>query len=316
MLSREERILSELIVSRGLVARESIEECAGNRDLSDPDVSLVDALVERGYLDRDHGDEVAAEACSLDRALAPEIPAAGRLGEFRLIREIGRGGMGIVYEAEQQSLERRVALKILPAGGALDERLVIRFLREARTAARLRHPGIVQIITSGSAEGLLYFAMELVEGHPLDDVIASGPLSPERAATIAAEVADALAHAHEAGLVHRDVKPGNLLIDETGRVKITDFGLVQESTGPRATLSQHVLGTPSYMSPEQASGERVDPRSDIYGLGAVLYAMLAGRPPYEGQVPAVVLGRLVSGPPPSLESARRDIPSDLVSRSP
>src|SRR2546426_5724562 len=161
MLSREDRILSELLVSRGLVGREELENCVRTLVTARPSRSLVDVLIDSGELERDEGERAAEEAQAIDRSLDRDLPAVGTLGEFRLIREIGRGGMGIVYEAEQESLARRVALKVLPAGAALDERLAIRFLREARAAGRLRHPGIIPVYTSGRAEGVLYFAMEL-----------------------------------------------------------------------------------------------------------------------------------------------------------
>ena len=158
MLSREDRILSELLVSRGLVSRDVLEVRA--RSVDKPSRSLVDVLVGSGDLDTHVGQEIAHEARDLDRSLEPAISGETKtLGEFRLVREIARGGMGIVYEAEQESLNRKVALKILPAGAALDERLAIRFLREATVVARLHHPGIVPVFASGRADGVLYFAM-------------------------------------------------------------------------------------------------------------------------------------------------------------
>jgi serine/threonine protein kinase len=310
MLSREDRILSEILVSRGLVARERIEACAEARGESVE--RLADALVSQGALGRSDAEQAAEEARSIEESLVPELPAGRRLGEFRLLRELGRGGMGIVYEAVQEPLGRRVALKVLPGGAALDERLAIRFLREARAAARLSHPGIVAVHTSGRAEGVLYFAMELIEGTTLAERIAAGPLEPREAARIAAAVARALEHAHAAGLVHRDVKPENVLLSPDGGAKIADFGLVLETSAGALTLSHTVLGTPSYVAPEQARGESVDARSDIYGLGAVLYAMLAGSPPFPGEVPSLVLARLLTGRPRALASVRPELPLRLV----
>ncbi len=220
--------------------------------------------------------------------------------------------MGIVYEAEQESLGRRVAVKVLPAGAALDERLAIRFLREARVTAQLQHPGIVPVFASGRAEGVLFFAMELVEGRSLAEVASEGPMQPERAARVVAQVAHALDHAHQADLIHRDIKPENILLTAGDRARLTDFGLVHENlTGP-FTLSRHVLGTPAYIAPQQALGEGVDRRSDIYGLGAVLYTLLSGQPPYAGEVPSVVLSHVLSGPPPRLGSLRAEIPPGLA----
>jgi len=312
MLSREERILSELLRSRGLLADEALARCAAVQASSSPGRSLAEILIEAGHLEPGEAARLAEEARALDNALTPEPPLGRRLDEFRLLREIGRGGMGIVYEAEQEPLGRLVALKLLPAGAAFDERLAIRFLRESRAAARLDHPGIVRVLTSGRAEGVLYFTMELVTGRSLAAILGDGVFDPERAAQITAEICSALAHAHDAGLVHRDVKPENILIGEDGRPRITDFGLVHELHGLPITMSHLALGTPAYVAPEQARGEAVDPRSDVYGLGAVLYAMLAGRPPYTGDVPALVISRMLGEDPAPLASLRPDVPPGLA----
>ena len=312
MLSREERILSELLLSKGLVTRDRLEACAQRREDGAGNASLAEILVDRGDLDAQDAKKASEEARALEASLAPDLPGEGRLGEFRLVREIGRGGMGIVYEAEQEPLGRRVALKVLPAGAALDERLSIRFLKEARAAARLDHPGIVQVFTSGRTQGVLYFAMELIEGRSLAGVVAGGPVDPDEAARIAAQVARALDHAHRSGFIHRDVKPENILLGPDGRPRVTDFGLVHDASAGTFTLSHHVLGTPAFIAPEQAIGDPVDPRSDIYGLGAVLYNLLTGRAPYAGELPSVVLGRvLTSGPEPIL-SLSPGLPPGLV----
>jgi len=312
MLSREERILSELLLSRGLVTRDRLEACARRREASTGTASLADFLVDGGDLDAQDAVKAAEEARALEASLAPDLLGESRLGEFRLVREIGRGGMGIVYEAEQEPLGRRVALKVLPAGAALDERLSIRFLKEARAAARLDHPGIVHVFTSGRAQGVLYFAMELIEGRSLAELVAGGPMDPDAAARIAAEVARALDHAHRSGLVHRDVKPENILLGPDGRARITDFGLVHEASAASFTLSHHVLGTPAFIAPEQAIGGPVDPRSDVYGLGAVLYNLLTGRAPYAGELPSVVLGRVLTSAPEPILSLAPDLPRALV----
>ena len=312
MLSREERILSELLVSRGIVSRDVLERCAASRDSMDPGVSLVDVLVESGRVDATSAACWIEEARAIDDALAPEIPDGKMLGEFRLVREIGRGGMGIVYEAEQESLGRRVALKVLPAGAALDERLVTRFLREARAAGRLSHPNIIKVFTSGRTAGVLYFAMELNEGHSLSEEIERGPLEPGRAARLVAEVARALDFAHNAGLIHRDIKPDNILIGANDEARLTDFGLVHEVVGGTLTLPHHALGTPAYLAPEQALGESADPRSDVYSLGAVLYTLLCGRPPYDGNLPSAVLVRVVTEPPRPLQERDPDLPQSLT----
>jgi len=312
MLTRADRILSELLLSKGIVAQDALERCARARQGGARQQSLAESLVEDGSLDAREIESLAEEAHSLDQALIPALPGGGRLGEFRILREIGRGGMGIVFEAHQEGLDRRVALKVLPTGAALDERLSIRFLREARAAARLDHPGIVRVMSSGIAEGVLYFTMELIEGRSLADLIKEGPLAPERAAALAAEVAHALAHAHASGLVHRDIKPENILLGPDGHARITDFGLVYEPSALPVTVSHFVLGTPAYMAPEQALGKEVDARSDIYSLGAVLYAMLAGHPPYAGEVPALVISRLLTEPFAPLAKVRPGVPEGLA----
>lgn len=311
MLSREDRILSELIVSWGLATPETVERRAQQLEDSGEE-GLVDAMVSRGELDPEPARRVRDEAREIHALLQADLPEGKTLGEFRLVREIGRGGMAIVYEAEQESLGRRVALKVLPAGAALDERLAIRFLREARTVARLSHPGIVPVYGTGRARGVLFFAMELIEGESLAERIDRGPFPFRDAARVASSVAHALEHAHQAGLVHRDVKPENVLLGVDGRARLTDFGLVHDAQGARLTRSHYVLGTPAYLAPEQARGGAVDPRSDVYGAGAVLYAMLAGRPPFAGEVAAAVLGRVMQGPPTPLAKLSPDVPPKLV----
>ncbi len=312
MLSREERIFSELLLARGLVARDFIEGYARKNADDDSEPSLAEFLIDSGGLPKAQADEVLEEARAIDATLAPHLAGGTRLGEFRLIRELGRGGMGIVYEAEQESLGRRVALKVLPAGAALDERLAIRFLREARAAGRLQHPGIVPVFASGRAEGVLFFAMELIEGRSLAEIVKDGPMAPDRAARVTAEIARALDHAHDAELVHRDVKPENILVAEDGRARLTDFGLVHESVASSFTLPHHVLGTPAYMAPEQALGNAVDRRCDIYALGAVLYTLLCSKPPYGGALPSIVLSRVLTGSPPSLLSLNEGVPRSVV----
>jgi Tol biopolymer transport system component len=312
MLTRADRILSELLLSKGIVAQDALERCARARESGAREQSLAESLVEDGALDPLEVERFEQEARSIDHALIPTLPGGGRLGEFRILREIGRGGMGIVFEAHQEGLDRRVALKILPAGAALDEKLSIRFLREARAAARLDHPGIVRVMSSGISEGVLFFTMELIEGRSLAELIDEGPLTPDRAAALAAEIARALAHAHASGLVHRDIKPENVLLGADGRARITDFGLVHEHSALPVTVSHFIVGTPSYMAPEQALGKEVDARSDVYSLGAVLYAMLAGHPPYRGEVPALVISRVLTEPYAPLATVRPDVPEGLA----
>ncbi|GIW73210.1 MAG: hypothetical protein KatS3mg102_2752 [Planctomycetota bacterium] len=243
-----------------------------------------------GELGRERANETAPSAGTLG-APAPCAPSPlaappARLAGYELLGELGRGGMGVVYRARQQSLEREVALKVLRAGRDAEARDLERFRREALAAARLRHPAIVPIYEIGEERGHLYIAMELVEGQPLSRLLREGALQPRRALEIVATIADGLETAHRQGIVHRDVKPGNILIDAEGRPRLTDFGLAKDIRSDSGlTETGQTLGTPGYMSPEQAAGlaNRVDPRTDVYALGAVLYELLVGVPPFRGE---------------------------------
>ncbi len=204
-------------------------------------------------------------------------------GDYELIREVARGGMGVVYEARQVSLGRSVALKMILAGQLATEADVARFHAEAEAAARLDHPGIVPIFEIGEHDGRHYFSMAFIEGRSLAQTIAGVPLPPRDAAAIVAEVAGAVQYAHENGIIHRDLKPQNVLIDVLGRARVTDFGLAKRLEGDSGlTATGQVMGTPGFMPPEQAQGRSdVGPPADIYSLGAVLYATLTGRPPFQ-----------------------------------
>ena len=204
--------------------------------------------------------------------------------QYRIVRLLGRGGMGAVFLAREQALERLVAIKVLPKASAADEETRQRFRREARTAAGLSHANIVPLHGFGEIEGLLYLVMGFVSGESLRDRLKRDQRLPEQEARrILADVAEALASAHRHNVVHRDVKPDNILIeDETGRAFLADFGIAKGlDGGEELTQLGQVVGTPLYMSPEQAAGKDVDPRSDLYSLGAVAFTMLAGRPPFD-----------------------------------
>ena len=231
------------------------------------------------------------------------------IGKYQILEELGRGGMGIVYKAYDPTLERQVAIKVLAPHLVWEKEFVERFLREARAAAKLDHPNIVTIYEVGQKEQLYYFVMAYVPGKSLADIVAQrGPLPLAEALAIAEQVAAALDCAHEQGLVHRDVKASNVLVDERGRAVLTDFGIVRAVSGPRLTGSGVTLGTPEYMSPEQARGEDATAASDIYALGIVLYEMLSGDVPFRATTPVAVLLKQVSESPPSLRSRNPAVP--------
>jgi serine/threonine-protein kinase len=237
---------------------------------------------------------------------------------FEVDGEIGRGGMAIVYRARDLRLKRSVAVKLLPPELAFRADIRARFLREAETAARLSHPNIVPIYTVDEREGVVYFVMGLVEGGSVGDRLRStGAMRLEDVRRILREVADALAYAHRLGVVHRDIKPDNILLDgASGRAMVTDFGIARaagdDGDGTRLTGTGVVIGTPAYMSPEQCAGDReIDGRSDLYSLGTVAYQMLAGAPPFSGgNTPAIMLKQVTERPAP-LRDRRADVPEDL-----
>src|SRR6516225_1757152 len=220
--------------------------------------------------------------CPYNPAISESPPLPRQFGEFELLDELGSGGMGLVYKARQRNPERLVALKLALAGklATVDERA--RFASEAKLGARLNHAGIVQIYDVGEHDGQIYFSMQFIDGTTLARRIAEGPLPPREAARLVAAVARAVQHAHENGIVHRDLKPSNVLLDQDGQPHVTDFGLARRVEGGESlTRTGHILGTPSYMAPEQAEGKRATPASDVYSLGALLYHLLTGKPPFQ-----------------------------------
>lgn len=264
-------------------------------------------------------------------AAAPKVPATipAQIGEYIPDAEIGRGGMGVVYRAHQSSLGRTVALKMLLRGDLASAADVARFRAEAESAARLSHPHLVPVYEVGEHDGRPFFSMQLVEGTTLAKRLADGPLPPRDAAELLAPVCRGIAHAHQQGVLHRDLKPSNVLIDEEGRPFVTDFGLAkrvrskthdESGDGEKltASLTQDgaILGTPSYMAPEQAAGHRgeIGPATDVYSLGAILYAMLTGRPPFQAASPVdTVLMVLEQEPvPPRILNPKADSDLEMI----
>jgi serine/threonine protein kinase len=210
-------------------------------------------------------------------------------GRYQLEGLLGQGGMAQVYRGTDTVLGRTVAIKVLGPQYTRDEAFVTRFRREAQAAARLNHPGVVSVYDTGSDQGVHYIVMEYVAGRTLAEILhQEGRLLPERAAEVAAQVAGALSFAHAAHLVHRDVKPANIMLTPGGEVKVMDFGIARALSTDSLTQTATVLGTASYLSPEQAQGAAVDPRSDVYSLGVVLYEMLTGQAPFAGDSPVAV----------------------------
>ncbi len=253
----------------------------------------------------------------------PDRPLAARLSEalgdaYTIEGEVGRGGMGVVYRARDERLQRRVAIKVLPPELAFQRDIRERFTREAQTAARLSHPHIVPIHSVGEGQGLVYFVMGYVDGESVAARLRRrGRLPVEEVRRIMKETADALGAAHALSVIHRDIKPDNILLEGTrGRVMVTDFGIAKAlSTGSGATLTGIgvAIGTPAFMSPEQAAGERtIDGRSDLYSLGIVAYQMLTGTLPFSAPSVAGILMKQITEPAPDLRTSRPDTPEDLA----
>jgi eukaryotic-like serine/threonine-protein kinase len=236
-------------------------------------------------------------------------------GRYEVIESAGTGGMAEVYRARDQLLGREVAVKVLSRRLAGDRAFVERFRREAQAVANLSHPNIVSLFDFGAEDATYFIVMEFIDGRPLEQVIRdSGPLMPERAAEIAADVAAALERAHAAGLIHRDIKPSNVMITNAGNTKVTDFGIVRAlSASEEQTMTQTgmVIGTAAYLSPEQAQGKPLDGRSDVYSLGVVLYEMLTGETPFSGETPLSIAYKHVREHAAVPSSVNPDVPPEL-----
>jgi hypothetical protein len=219
--------------------------------------------------------------------------------DYEVLHELGRGGMATVYRARELMLDREVAIKVLPFALAFDDSFVERFMREARTSARLEHPHIIPIHRVGQAGQVTYFVMQLLRGQSLSDrLLERGPLGADETRRVLVETASALGYAHRNSVVHRDVKPDNILLDEAGRCVVTDFGIARSGSDPKLTAAGTSVGTPRYMSPEQARAKDVDGRSDIYSLGVVGYECLTGRTPFDGTDAFAILMDHINAPVP------------------
>jgi len=248
------------------------------------------------------------------------LPVGTRLGPYTVTSALGAGGMGEVYKARDPRLDRDVAIKVLTPALAADPRFKERFEREARVVASLNHPHICTLHDIGAHEGATFLVMEYLEGETLAARLARGRVPFETALTWAAQVADALAQAHARGVVHRDLKPANLFVVEPGSIKVLDFGLARIAGAAAATLAPTMaateagmaVGTVAYMSPEQARGDAIDARSDIFSFGAVLYEMITGRSAFGGTTTAVIFDGILNRPLRPLREAAREVPADFA----
>ena len=281
--------------------------------------------VDSAWLDR-----VIAPSPPADEAPAPLAPKtvrelrpsqsaqanggpAVRIAGYEVLRELGRGGMGVVYQARHLRLDRVVALKMILAGGHAGEAELARFRTEAEAVARLQHPNIVQIFEVGEHADLPYFSLEFCGGGGLDKKLNGTPLPPRAAAALLEKLARAMQAAHDKGVVHRDLKPANVLLAEGGEPKITDFGLAKKLDADGQTQTGAVMGTPSYMAPEQAAGKtkELGPACDVYALGAILYECLTGRPPFKGSTMLDTLAQVLADDPVPPRKLQSNAPRDL-----
>src|SRR5436189_2373993 len=267
--------------------------------------------------------EVAPELVTNDRA---DALVGNVFGHYRIESLIGVGGMGEVYLARDERLGRKAALKLLPDSLTTDETQLSRFKNEARTASSLNHPNILTVYEIGAEGNMQFIATEFIEGITLRASLAHGRINPDRALEIAVQVASALAAAHDAGVVHRDIKPENIMLRPDGYVKVLDFGIAKlteqrlasddhtiETTAGLQTRPGLVLGTARYMSPEQARGQKVDVRTDIWSLGVVFYEMVGGSPPFRGDTPSDCIASILTTEPPPLSGVLTDVPLKLES---
>src|SRR6266545_2242887 len=288
-------------------------QCGSRLTFSDDGEKFCILCLLRSALDQDDVDPGTTPRRS-DQFIRGDHGAPIEFGDYELLEEIGRGSQGVVYRARQKSLNRIVALKVIALGHWATEPHVKRFRREAEAAARLNHPGIVPIYEVGERDGACYFSMGLVEGGQLDAILEREPMPIRSAVELIVKLARTVQYAHEHKILHRDIKPGNILLDAKGEPHLTDFGLARlVETESTVTRTREVLGTPSYMAPEQAAGEhtKIGKATDVYGLGAVLYQLLTGHPPFAGGTTYETIRLLLNTEPRKPRALNHKIDRDL-----
>ncbi|UCE21405.1 MAG: serine/threonine protein kinase, partial [Candidatus Aminicenantes bacterium] len=233
------------------------------------------------------------------------------ISHYKILEKIGEGGMGVVYKAEDTKLKRIIALKFLPRELTRDQEARDRFMKEAQAAAALDHPHICTVHEIDEVDGNTFIAMAYIEGQSLKEKIEAGPLKINEAVEVALQVAEGLKEAHDKGITHRDIKPANIMLTEKGQAKIMDFGLAKLEWGADLTKTATILGTIAYMSPEQARGERVDLRTDIWSLGCVLYEMLSGHRPFTSEQDQATIYSILNESPQPLTSLKKELPQEL-----
>src|SRR5215510_898957 len=235
-----------------------------------------------------------------------------QFGHYQIVAPLGEGGMAAVYKAYQPSMERHVAVKVLPRHMATSDEFVARFKREAKLLAQLQHPHILPVFDYGESEGYPYIVMPFLQSGTLADLMKKQRLPMSEVRRIITQLGDALGYAHARGMIHRDIKPSNVLIDERGNCLLTDFGLARMvEASAKLTTSGAIMGTPAYMSPEQGAGSQVDRRSDIYSLGIILYEMVTSRVPYVAETPIAVVFKHIQDPLPSARKFNPALPESI-----
>ncbi len=303
-----------LAIAHRVLTREQLEDAERtiNKEAESgkPRRPVEDVLLEKGIIS---SDQVWAVYKAKERLIRDARARGQRIGGYEIMGKLGEGGLGVVYKARQLSMGRIVALKVLHERWVTDDEFRKRFLVEARLVGRLSHPNLIQVFDVGRYKSTLYFSMEFVDGEPVDATLdRDGRMDPQSAVSVAIQVASALEYLHQRRIVHRDVKPGNIMVTKGGIAKLGDFGFVKSSLESVLSTEGEVLGTPDYISPEAARGEKnLDFRSDLYSLGTTLYHMLTGSPPFGGSVSDVMDQHIKSDPKP-ITGLVRDLPPKMV----